>query len=108
MMISAKAGTSRSTDLAGISRSGVRGGLSTTTELAAAQRDVIERFYYHLRSLPKGTALDFEAFFPKGNLGNLSQLKPADLAAHGAAVLRGASLRGHTSTSTCSVTASPR
>ena len=76
-------------DKTGIKRSGVRDGKGSTTELSAAMLDVIERFYFHLRSLPKDTVLDFEAFFPKRNLGSLASLKASDMLKRGSAVLRG-------------------
>lgn len=52
-------------------------------------RDVVSRFFYFLRSLPKDTDIDTVAFFPGNVMGDLSALKPADLQAKAADVLRG-------------------
>jgi hypothetical protein len=48
----------------------------------------VGRFYYHLHSLPKSVDFDFDAFYQGKNLGDLASLKPADLRAKAASVLR--------------------
>lgn len=70
-------------------RSDLRGERGSTAEAEEEVRDVVGRFYYHLRSLPKSVDFDFEAFFAGKNLGDLTKLKPADLRAKAASVLHG-------------------
>lgn len=70
-------------------RSEVRTERGGTSEAEEALRDVVTRFHAYLRSLPKGTSFDFEAFYPGKNLGEVAALKPSDLKAKAADVLRG-------------------
>ena len=63
-----------------------RGGTSDAEEEV---RETVSRFYFHLRSLPKTTSFDFDGFFPGKIMGDLSGMKPADLLAKAADVLRG-------------------
>ncbi|MDI3283094.1 hypothetical protein [Polyangium sp. 15x6] len=70
-------------------RSEVRTERGGTSEAEEAVRDVVTRFHAYLRSLPKGTSFDFEAFYPGKNLGEVAALKPSDLKAKAADVLRG-------------------
>ncbi len=70
-------------------RSELRGERSDTAETEEAVRDVVTRFYHHLRSLPKSTHFDFNAFFPGNVMGDLSAMKPADLERKAADTLRG-------------------
>ncbi|MDC3959456.1 hypothetical protein KEG38_36720 [Polyangium jinanense] len=70
-------------------RSEVRTERGGTGEAEEAVRDVVTRFHAYLRSLPKGTSFDFEAFYPGKNLGEVAALKPADLVTKAADVLRG-------------------
>lgn len=49
-----------------------------TKTAAEEARDVLTRFYSFLGSFKKGT-IDLSAFFPKGKLGELAPMKPADL-----------------------------
>jgi hypothetical protein len=70
-------------------RSDLRGERTGTTEAADTVRDTINRFYHYLRSLPKTTTFDFDAFFPGQNMGDLASLKPADLQGKASAILRG-------------------
>ncbi|MDI1449603.1 hypothetical protein [Polyangium sp. 6x1] len=70
-------------------RSEVRTERGGTAEAEETARDVVTRFHAYLRSLPKGTSFDFEAFYPGKNLGDVAALKPADLVAKAADVLRG-------------------
>ncbi|MBK9264014.1 MAG: hypothetical protein IPM54_29955 [Polyangiaceae bacterium] len=70
-------------------RSDLRGERTDTSEAAETVRDTVSRFYYHLRSLPKATVFDFEAFYPGQTMGDLSSMKPADLNAKAGEVLRG-------------------
>lgn len=57
---------------------------------------MVERFYYHLLSLPVSTGVDVDAFFPGKTLGNLSKLKPADLAGKADQVLLGFAAKSNT------------
>jgi len=70
-------------------RSEVRTERGGTGEAEETLRDVVTRFHAYLRSLPKGTSFDFEAFFPGKNLGDVAAVKPADLVAKASDVLRG-------------------
>ena len=70
-------------------RSTLRVERADTAAGAAAVRDVLSRFYYFLRSLPSSVASDFGALFPGQTMGELGHLKPADLEAKAASVLRG-------------------
>jgi hypothetical protein len=74
---------------AGIQRSDLRCGRDTTAQAVPLLRDALERFYHHLLSLPVSAGIDVDAFFPGKTLGNLSRLKPADLAAKADQVLHG-------------------
>lgn len=62
-------------------QSGTRSGRAGTAEAAADTVDALRRFHYHLKTLPRGTAFDLEAFFAGGTLGRIDRLKPADLLA---------------------------
>jgi len=70
-------------------RSELRGERNDTAETDEAVRDTVTRFYHHLRSLPKSTNVDFNAFFPGNIMGDLSSMKPADLERKAADTLRG-------------------
>lgn len=70
-------------------RSDLRGERVGTVEATLALRDCMSRFYYFLRSLPASTPVDFQAFFAGNTMGDLGNLKPADLEAKAADVLRG-------------------
>ncbi|HVK70510.1 MAG TPA: hypothetical protein VM694_38920 [Polyangium sp.] len=70
-------------------RSEVRTERGGTGEAEEVVREVVTRFHAYLRSLPKGTSFDFEAFFPGKKLGDVAALKPADLGAKAADVMRG-------------------
>lgn len=70
-------------------KSDLRDERSETVEAAATVRDSLTRFYHYLRSLPKSTDLDFDALYPGQTMGDLGHLKPADLEAKAADVLRG-------------------
>jgi hypothetical protein len=62
-------------------QSGARTGRTGTSGATAHAIDVLRRFHYHLKTLPQGTAFDFEAFFAGGKLDGIVRLKPADLLA---------------------------
>jgi hypothetical protein len=62
-------------------QSGARTGRTGTSGATARALDVMRRFHYHLKTLPQGTAFDFEAFFASGKLDGIVRLKPADLLA---------------------------
>jgi hypothetical protein len=74
---------------AGIQRSDLRDGRDAIAEALAPMRDLIERFYHHLLSLPLDAGVDVNAFFPGKTLGTLAKLKPADLTAKADQVLLG-------------------
>jgi hypothetical protein len=71
----------------------LRTGRGGTAEAAAATRLVLHRFHHHVMTLPPDTTIDRAAFFPRGTLGKLSRLKPADLLARADAVLDGFSAK---------------
>ncbi|HWN70933.1 MAG TPA: hypothetical protein VNM90_24995 [Haliangium sp.] len=81
-------------------QSSVRTGRIGTTEAKTDMRDVLRRFHHFIETLPAGTQVDREAFFPTQSSGQLSRLKPADLLAradevlHGFTVPRNAALPG--------------
>lgn len=79
-------------DKAGIKRSVVRDGRGDTSSAAAHGRTTLDRFFHYLHTLPPGTRLDFEAFFPGRTNSGLVRLKPADLVARISAVVRGFSV----------------
>jgi hypothetical protein len=62
-------------------QSGARAGRTGTSGATAHAIDLMRRFHYHLKTLPQGTAFDFEAFFAGGKLDGIVRLKPADLLA---------------------------
>lgn len=62
-------------------QSGARAGRTGTAEAKAATVDTLQRFHFHLKTLPQGTACDHEAFFAGGMLNGLVRLKPADVLA---------------------------
>ena len=70
-------------------RSSLRGEREGTSGAADSLRDTIARFYHYLRSLPKTVDIDFNAFFPGQTMGEVANLKPADLASKAADILRG-------------------
>jgi hypothetical protein len=70
-------------------RSDLRAERGSTADAEEGVRDIVGRFYYHLRSLPKSVDFDFDAFYQGKNLGDLASLKPADLRAKAASVLHG-------------------
>jgi hypothetical protein len=61
--------------------SGARSGRTGTSAAKAATVDRLQRFHYHLKTLPQGTAYDHEAFFAGGTLNGIVRLKPADVLA---------------------------
>jgi hypothetical protein len=65
----------------------LRTGRDGTSDATKAMRDALRRYYYFLRSLPAGTPMDLQAFYPGGYLGDLPRLKPArpDIAGRGSA-----------------------
>jgi hypothetical protein len=73
----------------GIKRGDLRGGRDSTAAATAAGKDLIQRFYYALRALPKAAGVDAEAFFPGGALGEVTHAKPADVNARLGALLKG-------------------
>jgi hypothetical protein len=70
-------------------QNGARLGRDGTAEAAGDLSDCLRRFFYHLKTVPAGAAVDREAFFPTGNLDKIERLKPADLLDRSAAVLVG-------------------
>lgn len=70
-------------------QSGMRVGQGGTAEAVETTSSVLRRFHHHLKTLPPGIILDHAAFFPRGALGKLSRLKPADLLARADEVLHG-------------------
>lgn len=73
----------------GIKRSGVRADRQEVSSKCAVVRKTLEKFHHHVESLDEDQGYDVEAFFPGGNRGPLSTLKPADLNQFAALVLRG-------------------
>jgi hypothetical protein len=69
--------------------SALRTGRDGTSGATEAMRDALKRYLYFLRSLPAGTPMDLQAFYPGGNLGELPRLKPADVLARADVTLRG-------------------
>ncbi|MFT3766821.1 MAG: hypothetical protein QM820_15090 [Minicystis sp.] len=74
---------------ADLARGDVRSGRKSTEEATEAARDVLDRFFHFVRSRPKTAGIDVEAFFEGKVLGNISELKPADLETKVDTVLRG-------------------
>jgi hypothetical protein len=72
-----------------LQQSSVRGERGGTAEGVQATSGVLRRFHHHLQTLPPDVAVDRAAFFPRGGLGKLSRLKPADLLARASQVLSG-------------------
>jgi hypothetical protein len=62
-------------------QSGARTGRTGTSSAKADTVDKLRRFHYHLKTLPRGTAFDIEAFFIGGTSGGIHRLKPADVLA---------------------------
>lgn len=73
----------------GIKRSSVRLDRQEVSSKSAAVRKHLEKFHHFLESLDEDQGYDVPAFFPGGNRGPLSTLKPADLNQFAALVLRG-------------------
>jgi hypothetical protein len=73
----------------GVKRGDLRGGRETTTTAAAEGKDLIQRFYYYLLSLPKASGVDVEDFFPGRVLGDVAHAKPADVNGRLGALLKG-------------------
>jgi hypothetical protein len=73
----------------GIQRSNVRVDRQDVEAKTGAMRKVLEKFHHYLGGLDDDEAGDIAAFFEGGNLGNLSAMKPADVAQHAGTVLRG-------------------
>jgi len=61
----------------------------STEDAYEEARDVVTRFYYHLRSLPTSVDFNFDAFYEGQTLGDTSKLKPADLRAKAGYILSG-------------------
>lgn len=74
---------------ASIERSQMRGGRGDITAATTHARDMLQRFFHYIRSLPRDIRLDVEALYPGRKLGKLSWLKPADVLARVRQVLRG-------------------
>lgn len=70
-------------------RSDLRGERTGTEDAETDAREIINRFFHHLHSLPRSASFDFEAFYPGKNLGDISRMKPADLRAKAKEVLDG-------------------
>jgi hypothetical protein len=70
-------------------QSSARVGRGATGEAVEATGGVLRRFHHHLNTLPPDAAVDRAAFFPRGALGKLSRLKPADLLERAGKVLHG-------------------
>jgi hypothetical protein len=68
-------------DTIGIKRSSLRSGRDDTAIATNTARKNIRRFFMHLGSLDDTSRLDIEAFFPGYKLGDITNLKPADLQA---------------------------
>jgi len=81
---------------ADITRSALRKGRDETSASSVVLRKEIEKFYSYLGSLDDDVAFDKEAFFPGDKLGNLSQLKPADLRSRADDILRGFNVTANT------------
>jgi hypothetical protein len=78
---------------AGLTGGGLRQERAGTDQAVAALRATLTRFHSYLHSLdPAEVSFDLEGFFPEGNLGTLSQLKPSDLEARVGKVLEGFAL----------------
>lgn len=76
-------------EAAGLERSDLRGGRLDTGAAADAGRKVIRRFHGFLQSVEEEVALDREALFPGGKLGNIERMKPADVKARLDSLIRG-------------------
>lgn len=73
----------------GIKLSDLRGDRKDVGDAAPKLRRVIEQFHRYLGSVDDALGIDREAFFPGGKLGNISQMKPADLVGKAKKVLDG-------------------
>ena len=73
----------------GIKRGDLRGGRETTAAATATAKDLMQRFYYFLLSLPKSSGVDLEGFFPGQVLGDLARVKPADVNGRLGAIVKG-------------------
>jgi len=73
----------------GIKLSDLRGDRKDVDAAAPALRKAIEQFHKYLGSVDDALGIDREAFFPGGNLGKISQMKPADLVGKANQVLDG-------------------
>jgi hypothetical protein len=75
---------------AGLQRSALRTNQGGAEEATTEARNVLTRFSSFLGSLdPKESPFDLKAFFPSGNLGNISQLKADDVKARAKQALSG-------------------
>lgn len=74
---------------AGIRRSDKRHDKKEADDKATTLRKEMERFHKHLGAQEGDAPIDAAAFFPSNKLGNVSQMKPADLAQKAGEILRG-------------------
>jgi hypothetical protein len=60
-------------------RSGAKTGRTSVSDAGANAFDALRRFHYHLKTLPKSTVYDRDAFFGGFSMDEIARLKPADL-----------------------------